>query len=82
METPTQSKLFITETADFPAAVEFFPAVWQVAENLVNRSTEKRHLALDELLRLGAPRISPLIAYLVASRLNDTDFSLEGSLKD
>jgi hypothetical protein len=76
LETSTQPQLFILETADTVAAVELFPMVWQAAENLVNRSTEKRHAALDELLRLGAPRISPLVAYLVAARLGDTDISL------
>ncbi len=74
--TPTQPKLFILEEAASTGAVELFPAVWSAAERLASPRAEQRHKALDVLLELRAPRFSPLVAYLVASRMGDSDITL------
>ncbi len=57
-------------------AMELFPAVWAAAEALAAPEAETRRAALDRLLELGAPRISPLVAYLLATRLSDPDLPL------
>jgi HEAT repeat protein len=57
-------------------AVELFPAVWAASEALAAPEVETRRAALDRLLELGAPRISPLVAYLLSTRLTDPDLPL------
>ncbi len=57
-------------------AVELFPTVWSACEDLVAPDPELRHKGLDQLLALGAPRLSPLVTYLLTTRLADTDTSL------
>lgn len=55
---------------------ELFPAIWAVAEDLSNPSIAIRTSALDKLDQMGAARISPLIAYLISTRLNEPDLGL------
>ena len=57
-------------------AVELFPAVWGAAEALAAPETHLRHQGLDRLMEIGAPRLSPLIAYLLATRLTDPDLKM------
>jgi hypothetical protein len=53
--------------------VELFPAVWQATEFLTYPDASARQRGIDLLLELGAQRVSPLVAYMVATCLNDTD---------
>jgi hypothetical protein len=53
--------------------VELFPAVWQATEFLTYPDTSSRQRGIDLILELGAQRVSPLVAYIVATCLNDTD---------
>jgi len=55
--------------------LELFPAVWTAAESLTNPDANQRHVALSQLQEMGAPRLSPLIAYLIATRLMDSDIA-------
>jgi hypothetical protein len=75
-----QSKLAQPTLFDFSQtsrdAVELFPAVWNAVEALAAPEAEVRNVALDRLLDLAAPRISPLVAYLLATRLTDPDLRL------
>lgn len=57
-------------------AVELFPEVWGAMENLISPDTSRRHAALDRLLKLNAPRLSSLVAYLLATRITDPDLSV------
>jgi hypothetical protein len=52
-------------------ALEFFPEVWGAAEKLNSPDVLERRDALDRLIVLDAPRLSPLVAYLVATRIFD-----------
>jgi HEAT repeat protein len=54
---------------------ELFPAVWTAAESLTSPDVDQRHVALSQLQEMGAPRLSPLIAYLIATRLMDPDIT-------
>jgi hypothetical protein len=56
--------------------LELFPAVWGACEDLVSPEVTARCRGLDRLLELGAPRLSPLVAYLLATRLAEPDVSL------
>lgn len=57
-------------------ALELFPAVWSAAEGLVAPESGTRHAALDCLQELDAARISPLVTYLLTTRLADPDLLL------
>lgn len=57
-------------------AMELFPSVWTAAEALTSPEPEDRLEALDQLTALQAPRLSPLVAYLVATRLMDPDLQV------
>ena len=53
--------------------VELFPAVWSAAEFLCRPELSERTTGLDRLVELKAARFSPLVAYLLATRLTDTE---------
>lgn len=53
--------------------VELFPAVWSAAESLCKPDLRERQKGLDRLLELNAPRFSPLVAYLLTTRLTDNE---------
>jgi len=50
--------------------------IWQAAEGLVSPNSVEREKALDYLLDQGAPAKSPLITYLLATRLSDPDLEV------
>jgi HEAT repeat protein len=57
-------------------AVELFPAVWGAMEDLVAPKSSLRLSAIERLAQLGAPRLSGLVAYLLATRLTDPDLTV------
>jgi HEAT repeat protein len=57
-------------------AVELFPAVWTAAEALLAPELLIRQQGLARLIELGAPRLSPLIAAILATRLSEPDLEL------
>ena len=81
-ETPSprlpQPSLFVLE--DSTGHFELFPAVWVAVENLTLPDADIRHKALDCLLELNAPRFSPVVAYLLATRLTDPDLKLRARI--
>ena len=52
---------------------EVLPAVWAATEALASPDALNRHHGLDALVELGVQRASPLVAYMVATCLNDPD---------
>jgi len=50
--------------------------IWQAAEGLVSPNSIEREKALDYLLDQGVPAKSPLITYLLATRLSDPDLEV------
>jgi hypothetical protein len=73
--TPVQPTFFeVIETST--GLLELFPAVWSAAEGLTSPDVRSRNAALNRLLELGAPRLSPLISYLLTTRITDPDLSL------
>ncbi len=50
---------------------ELLPAVWRALEGIASPEASVRHQSLDQLLDLDAPRLSPLVAYVLATRLVD-----------
>ena len=73
MTTPTQPQLLFVEDQSSAGVSELFPSVWSSAENLSSPIASVRHSSLDQLLKISAPRLSPLVAYLLSTRLTDPD---------
>lgn len=70
-----QPQLFaFGETSE--AALELFPTVWGACEELVAQEISVRSRGLETLLALDAARYSPLVAYMLATRLSDPDLEL------
>ena len=61
-------------------ALEFFPEVWSAAEKLTSPELLVRRDALDRLIVLDAARLSPLVAYLVATRIFEPDLDLRNQV--
>lgn len=75
---PPQPLLFDLEEST--AKIELFPTVWVAAEGLTSPDASVRHEALGELMKLNAPRFSPLVAYLLASRLTDPEIHFRAQI--
>lgn len=52
---------------------EILPAVWNATEALAATDAVTRHHGIDSLVELGAQRASPLVAYMIATCINDPD---------
>jgi len=62
--------------------VELFPRVWVAAEALVDPNPQNRQAGLDCLKESRAARYSPLIGYLLFTRLSDPDLHLRVNIID
>lgn len=72
-EAITQPNLIVLEDQETEISLELFPAAWHAAEKLLCSDVEVRHSGMDDLLSSQAARVSPLLAYLVVTRLFDPD---------
>lgn len=54
---------------------EFLPQLWAIGEALASPRSDVRLEALDQLTSLGTFRQSPLLAYLLATRVADPDLT-------
>jgi HEAT repeat protein len=60
--------------------IELFPVVWGALESLTSPDISLRHSGLDTLIQLDAARLSPLVAYTLATRLDDQDIELRARI--
>jgi HEAT repeat protein len=72
---PSQPALFAFSEATV-GYFELFPALWGAAEDLVSNHAAQRLRALERIEQIGAGRLSPLVAYLLSTRLSDPDLSV------
>jgi hypothetical protein len=56
--------------------VELFPTVWQATEWLTAPDPATRQRGMDALLELGAQKVSPLVAYVIATLLSDPEINI------
>jgi hypothetical protein len=76
-------QLMLFELSDTASgALEMFPEVWGALEKLTSPDILERRDGLDCLIVLDAPRLSPLVAYLVATRIFDPDLDLRYKVVD
>lgn len=73
---PTFFEGFETSTG----LLELFPAVWVAAEGITSPEIRVRTTSFKNLIDLGAPRLSPLISYLLATRVIEPDLSLRAQI--
>ena len=56
--------------------LELFPAVWSAVEDFILCEADSCDDPLDKLIELNAPRLSPVVAYLLATRLTDPNLKV------
>jgi hypothetical protein len=52
---------------------EMLPVVWNATECLASADAITRQHGIDAILELGAQKVSPLVAFMIATRLGDKD---------
>jgi len=68
------SQLPLFEFGDITTGmVELFPTVWGAAESLSSAESKHRQQGLDLLVKCGATRLSPLVNYVIFTRITDPD---------
>lgn len=68
------SQLPLFEFGDITTGmVELFPTVWGAAESLSSAESKQRQQGLDLLVKCGATRLSPLVNYVIFTRITDPD---------
>jgi hypothetical protein len=60
--------------------VELFPTVWGAAESLSSSEARQRQQGLDLLVKCGASRLSPLVVYVIYTRLTDADMEIRAQV--
>lgn len=73
VSTQVQPNLISISKPEREAVIELSPGIWQAAENLAAGEVKLRNASLDQLLDSGALEVSPLIAYMLVTRLFDPD---------
>jgi hypothetical protein len=74
LEPPELSQPHLFDFSDATTGVmELFPTVWAALERLISNDLNKKTSGLEELLNLDAHRLSPLVAYVLATCLSDPD---------
>ncbi len=76
MKDQTNLRMLFPEERTPDNKVGFLPQVWESAENLTSPLDDVRMQALEELVSLDAHRYSPLVAYLLATRLGDPSIEI------
>lgn len=74
-----QLKLF-AEGDSSTGAFELFPAAWSALEAIVTQDISTQRAGLERLKELGAARHSPLITYLLISRIPDSTISIRAEI--
>ena len=70
-----QPELFVYDEIS-EGTLELFPAVWAACEELVSSELNIRQSGMTKLLELNAPRLSPLVTYILATRVTEPDLPL------
>ncbi len=61
-------------------ALELFPSVWGALEDLASPQASLRRTGLERLVELNAHRLSPLVAYMLVTRIDDPDLTLRSRI--
>ena len=73
-------QLTLFESENSRASLELIPAVWSAADALTSPEASVRSSGLEQLGMLGAARFSPLVVYMLATRLNEPELELRAQV--
>jgi HEAT repeat protein len=73
-----QPQLFLLEESI--GTIELFPAVWGALEDLTREDVSVRKSALRELIELDAARFSPVVSYILVTRVGEPDIELRANI--
>ncbi len=59
---------------------ELFPTVWSALEDLTKEDLESRSAALQLIKDLNAARISPVVSYMLVTRITEPDLELRANV--
>jgi hypothetical protein len=59
---------------------ELFPAIWGALEGVASAELVERQAGLDQLVELDAHRLSPLVAYVLVTRLDDANLEFRAKV--
>jgi len=73
-----QPQLFLLEESI--GTIELFPAVWSALEDLTEADPEIRLNALEQLIELDAPRFSPVVSYILVTKITESILELRARI--
>jgi HEAT repeat protein len=73
-----QPQLFLLEESI--GTLELFPAVWSALEDLTKADPEVRLNALEQLIELNAPRFSPVVSYILVTKITESTLELRARI--
>jgi HEAT repeat protein len=73
-----QPQLFLLEESS--GTIELFPAVWGALEDLTKEDVNIRKSALQELIELDAARFSPIVSYVLVTRVLEPNIELRAKI--
>ena len=73
-----QPQLFLLEESI--GSIELFPAVWGALEDLTKEDVNVRKSALHELIELDAARFSPVVSYILVTRVVEPNIELRAKI--
>jgi len=73
-----QPQLFLLEESI--GSIELFPAVWGALEDLTKKDLNVRKSALGELIELDAARFSPVVSYIMVTRVAEPNIELRSKI--
>jgi hypothetical protein len=59
---------------------ELFPAIWDALEKVASPDLDERYAGLDQLVEMDAHRASPLVVYVLATRLDDANLEFRAKV--
>jgi hypothetical protein len=74
-----QLSLFGSE-AGSRGLLEIFPAVWSACEEVIAPDASLRSRGIHQLRETGAARLSPLVAYVLSTRITDPDLTVRAGV--
>ena len=74
---PQPTLLLFDETLE---SVELLPEVWSALEDFTQPDVNLRANALDRLINLDAPRYSPVVAYVIVTKIADQNLELRARI--
>ncbi|UCD98428.1 MAG: hypothetical protein JSV42_15970 [Chloroflexota bacterium] len=73
-----QPQLFLLEESI--GTLELFPAVWSALEDLTSEESDIRLKGLAQIIKLNGARHSPVVAYILTTRITDPNIELRARI--